>query len=86
MSRIADNRVVVEAVEKEAKEGFTAVEVQDDFVYKGRIVELPDGVITSFGGQTLEIGDVILFAKGSPDTHEVGKQKFILTSDILKVL
>lgn len=83
--RIADNRIVVEATEKEVKEGFTTVDVQDDFVYKGRIVELPASP-PIIGEEALKVGDVILFAKGSPDTHEVGKQKFILTSDILKVL
>lgn len=83
--RIADNRIVVEATEKEVKEGFTTVDVQDDFVYKGKIVELPVSPPV-IGDEALKIGDIILFAKGSPDTHEVGKQKFILIHDILKVL
>ena len=91
--QIIGNRVLVSRVEEEQKEGFQTVEVQDSFVYKG-VVEQVGG--EAFGAtstpymQSVHVGDKILFAKYSPDTHEVEdegvKKKIVLISDILAIL
>jgi len=86
---ISVNRVVVERIEEPKKEGFETVEVQDSSVYKGRVVSLPETSVY-MGNQQLILNDTILFAKYSPDTHEIeheGKKlKFIKIDDILAVV
>lgn len=91
--QISNNYIVVEKLEEEAKEGFKAVEVQDNYVYKGKVTLIPE-VPVFMGNQQIGVGDVVLFAKYSPDTHEIDLQeegmphkvKFVATSDILAVL
>ena len=94
--KILGNRVLVEPLEKEVKEGFQTVEVQDSFVYRGRIVQLGENNTYPVGGTGLPIppsfsvGDTIIFAKYSPDTHEFEhegkKYKSVQISDIIAVL
>lgn len=84
--KILGNRVLVSKIEEENKEGFKTVEVQDNFVYKGRIEKLGESV----DPMGLSIGDLILFAKYSPDTHEIDyegkKMKVINVDDIIAIL
>lgn len=86
---ISAHYICVEKIEKEAVEGFQTVEVQDDFVYKGKITHIP-GAPTYIGNKQLEEGDVVLFAKYSPDTHTIeieDKQvKFVSLRDVLAVV
>ena len=88
--KISVNHVVVEKVEEPVVEGFQAVEIQDSFVYKGKIVNVPVSQPVFVGDDRLAIGDVIMFAKYSPDTVEVEiegvKKKFVKVSDILAIL
>lgn len=100
---IPNNRVVIEKVEEEVREGYREVKVQDSSTFKGRVIELPELKVTSIsstnifptegiyiGQHKLEIGDILLFAQNSPDTHQItheGKEiKFIKIDDILAVL
>lgn len=87
--QISNNYIVVEKLEEEAKEGFKAVEVQDNFVYKAKVAHVPE-IPVFMGNQQLEVGSIVLFAKYSPDTHEIDldgkKVKFVAISDILAVL
>lgn len=87
--RISNNYIAVVRIEKPETEGFKTVEVQDDFVYKGKVVEIPEAPI-HMGNQRIGVGDTILFAKYSPDTHEIEvdgqKIKFVSTRDILASL
>lgn len=83
--QISNKYIVVEKLEEEAKEGFKTVEVQDNYVYKGKVTYLPEQPVF-MGNQQVGIGSVVLFAKYSPDTHEVEKMKFVAVSDILAVL
>lgn len=87
--KISINYIVVEKIVEEKKEGFQAVEVQDSFVYKGKVVNLPDPPVY-IGNEQIKIGDVIMFAKYSPDTFEMEvegqKVKFVNVSDILAIL
>lgn len=87
--QISNNYIVVEKLEEEVKEGFKAVEIQDNYVYKGKATHVPEAPVY-MGNKPVMIGDVVLFAKYSPDTHEIDldgkKVKFVATSDILAVL
>lgn len=87
--QISDKYIVVERVEEEAKEGFKTVEVQDNYVYKGKVIIIPDNPVY-IGNRGVALNDVVLFAKYSPDTHEMDydgqRVKFVATSDILGVL
>lgn len=84
--KVSNNYIVVERLEVEKKEGFETVEVQDNFVYKGKVVLLPEAPVY-MGNAGIQLGDTVLFSKYSPDTHEIeheGKKlKFVSTRDIL---
>lgn len=86
---ISNNRVVVEKIEEEAKEGFKIVSINDSFVCRGKVVMIPEQPVF-MGNRQVAPGDTVLFAKYSPDTHLIelgGKDvKFILTTDILAVV
>ena len=90
--RILGNRVLVSQVEKEEKDGFQTVDVQDGFVYKGRVemCNYPENVSSTTYQGEIKIGDIVIFAKYSPDTHEIEhegkKYKSVLISDILAIL
>lgn len=64
---------------------FEVAQVQGDEVYKGKIVELPE-VPVHLSNRQLLIGDVVLFAPYSPDTHTIENRKFVAIVDLLKVL
>lgn len=85
MPSISTKYIVLEKYIEPPKEGFQEVKVQDSSVYKGRVVELPD-VPVYVGNQKIEVGDLVLFAKYSPDTHEIEDRKFVRAEDLLKVL
>ena len=84
--QVNNNYIVVEKVDEPKKEGFQTVEVTDTSLFTGRIVNLPEMPVY-LGNEPLKVGDVILFSKYSPDTHEIeyeGKKlKFVSTRDIL---
>lgn len=84
--QVSNNYVCVEKVEEEKKEGFQSVEVTDSSLFTGKITHIPEGPVF-IGNTRLGVGDVILFSKYSPDTHEVDYQgkklKFVSTRDIL---
>ncbi len=87
--QISNHYIVVEKLEEEKKEGFQTVEVQDNFIYKGKVTHIPECPVF-MGNKQVAPGDVVMFAKYSPDTHEIkedGKtMKFIKTDDVLAVL
>lgn len=73
-------------IEEPKKEGFQSVEVQDSFVYKGKIEQIgipqnvdrhtiqfptPSGSVAMITEPILKEGDTVLFAKYSPDTQEI---------------
>lgn len=84
--QVSDNYIVVEKVEEEKKEGFQTVEVTDSSLFTGRVTLIPERPVY-MGNDKIQVGDVIMFSKYSPDTHEVDYQgkklKFISTDDIL---
>ncbi len=84
--QISNKYIVVEKIEEPKQEGFKTVEVQDNYVYKGKVKQ--GGFITNT--MTVKEGDTVLFAKYSPDTHEIDlegkKVKFVAIDDILAVL
>lgn len=91
--KILGNRVLVSKIEEPKTDGFQTVEVQDSFVYKGKIEQT--GILWTErnhqnGEDYPKRDDIILFAKYSPDTQEVNyegqKMKIINVDDILAVL
>lgn len=89
--KILGNRVLVSRVEEIKIDGFQSVQVQDSFIYKGKIEVIGEPLDKSLVRAELNIsvGDVILFTKYSPDTHEVelnGKKKVVMFDDILSVV
>lgn len=109
--KLFGKRVLVSRIEKEKKEGFETVDVQDDFIYKGKVEMIGErlnmeqwpmyttgsgtivgtsGASTAPARRSIEVGDTIIFAKYSPDTHEVEhdgkKYKSVVFDDIIAVL
>ncbi len=87
--QISNNYIVVEKLEIEKQEGIITVDVQDSSVYKGKVTHIPEAPVY-MGNKPVTVGDIVLFAKYSPDTHEIDldgiKVKFVRTTDILAVL
>lgn len=91
--KLLGNRVLVSRIEEEKKDGFQTVEVQDSFVYKGKIEQISgheEVTGTSAYPGSFRVGDVVVFAKYSPDTHEIDhegkKYKAVDVKDIIAVL
>jgi co-chaperonin GroES (HSP10) len=87
---ISNEYILVEKLEEKKTEGFKTVNVQDEFIYKAKVVGLSTAPLF-MGDRRVEIGDTVIFAKYSPDTHEIeifeGKKgKFINRKDVLAVL
>ena len=82
---ISVHYIVVEKVEEPKAAGFQSVEIQDSFVYKGKVITLPH-LAVYIGDRQIISGDIVLFAKYSPDTVEMEKVKFIKISDILAII
>lgn len=87
--KVSNNYVAVEKLPEEKKEGFETVQVTDDFVYRGKVVNVPEMPVY-IGNDGIKVGDTILFAKYSPDTHEIeldGKKlKFVSVRDIIATI
>lgn len=81
--------VAVTKVDEPKKEGFETVDVQDSFICKGKVHLLPDAPVYISNRQIFN-DNIVLFAKYSPDTHEVEqdgvKMKFVNVNDLLAVL
>lgn len=81
---VLGNRILVSKVEEEKKEGFQTVEVQDSFLYKGKVEQIgvQNGIppqkmtISSTGtafdvGYEIKEGDIVLFTKYCPHTQSI---------------
>lgn len=86
---ISNNYIAVEKLEEPKQEGFQTVQVQDSSIFKGKVKFIPEAPIF-MGNKQVAPGEIILFAKYSPNTHEVEhegmKLKFVKSEDILAVL
>lgn len=86
--QISNNYIAVKKYyEPEPEEGgFKTVDVHDESLFKGVVTHVPEAPVY-LGNDPLKVGDIILFAKYSPDTHEIDHDgetlKFINTRDIL---
>jgi len=79
---ISNKYVVVEKLVEQVQEGFQTVQVQDNFVYKGKVKLLPD-IPVYIGNHQVTIGDVVIWAKYSPDTQEIENDKYVAIVDLL---
>ena len=83
---VLGDRILVSRMEEEQKEGFQTVEVQDSFLYKGKVEQIGQESTNNH----IQNGDVVLFAKYSPHTqsvtHEGQDMKIIRTEDVIAVL
>lgn len=87
--QVSNNYICVEKLEEQAKDGFQTVEVTDPSLYKGRVTHIPASPVF-MGNRQIAPNDVVLFAKYSPDTHDIEhegkKYKFVSVRDLLAVL
>lgn len=88
MKTISSKYVKVVKHEEQKKDGFQAVEVQDNFIYKGKVIAIPEAPLYVSNRQ-IAINDIVIFAKYSPDSHEIVEDgvtyKFINHNDILEI-
>lgn len=88
MKAINTHYVLVKKLKQEKKEGFTTVDIQDNFIYKGQVTRLPEQPVFVDNYQ-VQLDDVVVFAKYSPDTHEVEvdgeKMKMVTIKDLMYV-
>jgi len=91
---ILNGYILVEKLPKKEAEGFEVVETQDDFIYKGKVIEISRPMVNYTTAtidiqNDIKIGDIVIFAKYSPDTHEIDfegrKVKFVKATDVLAV-
>lgn len=86
---ISNNYIAVEKLEEPKQEGFQTVQVQDSSIFKGKVKFIPEAPIF-MGNKQVAPGEIVLFAKYSPNTHEAEhegmKLKFVKSEDILAVL
>lgn len=93
--KILGNRILVSRIkEEEVKEGeFEKVQVQDDFLYKGKVEQI--GVESEYNGTSvarpiIERENVVLFAKYSPHTQSVTvegeEMKVVRMEDVIAIV
>ena len=83
--KILGNRVLLSKIVEEKKEGFSTVEIQDSFIYKGRVEQISGDVEQFSGCEALEIGVVVYFAKYSPHTQDIEGMKVVRLEDIIAI-
>ena len=74
--------LVVTKVEDKQEGSFETIQIQDSSTYKGKVKQSPN--------DDYKVGDIVLFAKYSPDTHDFDLEgervKFVKLTDILAIL
>lgn len=89
--QILGDRVLVSRLEEEKKEGFQTVEIQDSFLYKGKVEQIgSEATGPTWDGTTvvppaLTEGAIVYFAKYSPHTQEINGMKVVRFEDIIAV-
>lgn len=89
MKSINRKYTLIKKIQEPKQEGFATVDIQDSSIYKGEVHTIPETPVFVDNHQVL-VGDIVQFAKYSPDTHEVDidgvKMKMVKVEDILMVL
>ena len=89
MKAINNKYILLKKVQEKEKEGFQAVAIEDSFIFKGQVHLLPECPMFIDNHQ-LATGDIVMFTKGSPDTHEIDvdgeKMKQVKLEDVLNVI
>lgn len=95
MLKILGNRILVSRVEEPQTEGFSTVEIQDSFVFKGKVEDIGQMIFEVGIDKNILVypfvkGSIIYFRKYSPDTeeieHEGKKMKVVSLSDVIAIL
>ena len=71
-------------IEEEQSEGFSTVEIQDSFIYKGKVEQVGwdnGGTAPAYG--VCKVGDIVYFAKYSPHTQDLEGMKVVRTEDLI---
>jgi len=83
-----DNYILVSKIKEEVKEGFQVAAVEDSSTYMGMVKQIPDRPVY-LGNYVVNVGDKVVFAKYSPDTHLITRDgeelKYINVNDLLEV-
>lgn len=82
---LSSRYIKVEKCEEEKQEGFQTAQVMDTSHYKGKVVAIPESPVF-IDNHKIAVDDIVLFAKGSPDTHDIEKFKYVRSDDLLEVL
>ena len=85
---LSNDYIAVTKVGEEVKpDEFSVVTIQDSSTFKGKVHDIPE-IPVFIGNRKIEVNDIVMFKKYSPDTHDIVELglKFIRTSDILAVL
>ena len=95
---VLGNRLLVSKIEEEKKDGFQTIEVQDSFLYRGKVEQIGASVqaMSKAGFSTdpdpncaIAVGATVLFAKYSPHTQTVfvsgQEMKVIRMEDVIAV-
>ena len=92
--KILGNRLLVSKLEQVKTEGFQTVEIQDNFLYKGKVeqIGIDTGLVwtgTAIESPLLTEGATVYFAKYSPHTQELDvegqKMKVVRLEDVIAV-
>lgn len=85
--QISNNFIAVETIQEPEQEGFKTVKIEDTSSFKGKVVHLGEAPL-HMGNRQILVGDTIIFAKYSPNTHDIAelKLKFVSAQDVLAVL
>ena len=82
--QIIGDRVLVSRIEEEETDGFSTVEIQDNFIYKGKVEQVGwdnNSTASEFG--VCKVGDIVYFAKYSPHTQDLEGMKVVRTEDLI---
>lgn len=86
---LSNKYILVGKPEEKEEEGFKTVKVEDSSIYTGVVRALPE-IPVYMGNKQIVVGDTVIFAKYSPNTHRIERNgeelKYIAIEDLLEVI
>jgi hypothetical protein len=81
--KLSNKYIALEKVIKEHNpDEFGVVELIDDSVYRGRVKYLPT-IPVFLGDYQVKLGDIVVFAKYSPNTQDIEDIKYVALEDLI---